>query len=157
MIFALLLFLFFISLGAFVASILGYGGSVCLVLGGVSIAYLLGCLHEFAHALACKLTKSKIVKISLFALEYEKGKWRISNTLLPFRVCFLTGKNNAFVYLFGIAFSVLTLTAFLTAYLLCHAVWLLPPAIVCVGLVACNLLGKHSDLGNAIQSFRRRK
>jgi hypothetical protein len=146
---------FIISLGAFVGSILGYGGTFSLLLSVLSLGYIFGCLHEYSHILACKLTKAKIAKIFLFIVKYENGKWRLSKTLCPFRVSFYSGKNNAFVYLFGIIFSLALALIFGALYLCFQSAWLLPPFVVCLLVLLCNCIGKGSDLKNAIKNLRQ--
>ena len=70
------LFIVFLSISSlcFVGGVLGYGGIPCLLIGSFSCAYLLACLHELAHALACKLTGAKVVKIALLFFKIENGK-----------------------------------------------------------------------------------
>ncbi len=146
---------FLISLAAFIGSILSYGGIFELLISSLSLAYIFGCLHEFSHILACKLTKAKIAKISLFIVKYENGKWQLSKSLCPFRVSFYSGKNNVFVYLCGIICSFIFILIFGTLYLCFQAVWLLPPLAVCALVLLCNCIGKGSDLTNAIKNLRQ--
>lgn len=150
------LFIVFLSISSlcFVGGVLGYGGIPCLLIGSFSCAYLLACLHELAHALACKLTGAKVVKIALLFFKIENGKLFLLRKVSPFKVSFVSGKNNAIVYLAGIFCSLFFFAFFLCLYLILGVSTLLSPLCAAALLLLCNLIGKHSDLANAVRNLR---
>lgn len=143
-----------ISFLCFVGGVLGYGGIPCLLVGSFSCVYLLACLHEFSHALACKLTGAKVVKIALLFFKIENGKLFLLRKVSPFKVSFVSGKNNAIVYLAGIFCSLFFFSLFLCLYLIFGVSTLLPPLCAATLVLLCNLIGKHSDLANTIRNLR---
>ena len=143
------------GLGSFIACLCSVDSTVLLVCSGLFFAYLFPCLHELGHLLGCVCSKTKIHSIYLLFWKIEQGKASISTTLLPFKVRFYSGKEDAIVYLCGVAVSLLLALLFVCLYAWLQRAWLLPPLVIAFVVLFCNIFGKHSDVRKTFQSFKR--
>ena len=85
------------------------GNLILAGVGAVFCLFLSFAWHELGHIVGCRIRKNRIATINLFPIKIEHGKL----SFLPFpkfSVVFVTGKDDAWIYLLGPLFSFLEVT-----------------------------------------------